>query len=102
MEKTLESPLDCKEIHQSILKEISPEYSLEGQGASRVVPGKSSLHASGEGERVIALESWEGLGPPDAFTLLPFTGATVLTQQKKPSPESVKVTMSYLCTGSLS
>ena len=30
MEKTLESPLDCKEINQSILKEISPEYSLEG------------------------------------------------------------------------
>ena len=29
LEKTLESPLDCKEI-QSILKEISPEYSLEG------------------------------------------------------------------------
>ena len=29
-EDTLESPLDCKEIHQSILKEISPEYSLEG------------------------------------------------------------------------
>ena len=32
--KTLESPLNCKEIlkeiHQSILKEISPEYSLEG------------------------------------------------------------------------
>ena len=31
LEKTLESPLDCKEIHQSILKEINPEYSLEGQ-----------------------------------------------------------------------
>ena len=31
LEKTLESPLDRKEIHQSILKEISPEYSLEGQ-----------------------------------------------------------------------
>ena len=30
MEKTLESPSDRKEIHQSILKEISPEYSLEG------------------------------------------------------------------------
>ena len=29
LEKTLESPLDCKEI-QSILKEINPEYSLEG------------------------------------------------------------------------
>ena len=28
--KTLESPLDCKEIKKSILKEISPEYSLEG------------------------------------------------------------------------
>ena len=31
LEKTLESPLDYKEIKlQSILKEISPEYSLEG------------------------------------------------------------------------
>ena len=30
LEKTLESPLDCKEIHQSILKEIIPGISLEG------------------------------------------------------------------------
>ena len=32
LEKTLESPLDCKETNsnQSILKEISLEYSLEG------------------------------------------------------------------------
>ena len=30
LEKTLESLLDSKEISQSILKEISPEYSLEG------------------------------------------------------------------------
>ena len=30
LEKTLESPLDCKEINQSILKESSPECSLEG------------------------------------------------------------------------
>ena len=30
LEKTLESPLDCKEIHQSILKEISSGCSLEG------------------------------------------------------------------------
>ena len=30
LEKTLESPLECKEIHQSILKEISPGISLEG------------------------------------------------------------------------
>ena len=32
LEKTLESPLDCKEIKlvNSTLKEINPEYSLEG------------------------------------------------------------------------
>ena len=30
LEKTLESPLNCKEINQSILKEISPGCSLEG------------------------------------------------------------------------
>ena len=30
LEKTLESPLGCKEIKPSTLKEINPEYSLEG------------------------------------------------------------------------
>ena len=30
LEKTLESPLDCKEIKLSILKKMNPEYSLEG------------------------------------------------------------------------
>ena len=30
LEKTLESPLDCKEKNQSILKEINPGISLEG------------------------------------------------------------------------
>ena len=30
LEKTLESPLDCKKIQPSILKEISPGFSLEG------------------------------------------------------------------------
>ena len=30
VEKTLESPLDCKEIQPVHPKEISPEYSLEG------------------------------------------------------------------------
>ena len=30
LEKTLESPLDWRRSKQSILKEISPEYSLEG------------------------------------------------------------------------
>jgi len=30
LEKILKSPLDCRRSNQSILKEISPEYSLEG------------------------------------------------------------------------
>ena len=30
LEKTLESPLDCKETNQFILKDISPGCSLEG------------------------------------------------------------------------
>ena len=30
LEKTLESPWDARRPNQSILKEISPEYSLEG------------------------------------------------------------------------
>ena len=50
LEKTLESPLDCKEIHQSILNEISPECSLEGlmlklklQYFGHVMPRANSL-----------------------------------------------------------
>ena len=30
LEKILENPLDCKEIQPVNLKEINPEYSLEG------------------------------------------------------------------------
>ena len=30
LEKILEGPLDCKDINQSILKEINPEYLLVG------------------------------------------------------------------------
>ena len=30
LEKILESPLDCKRSNQSILKDVNPEYSLEG------------------------------------------------------------------------
>ena len=30
LDKTLESPLDCKEMRPKILKEINPEYLLEG------------------------------------------------------------------------
>ena len=30
LEKTLDSPLDARRYNQSVLKEISPEYSLKG------------------------------------------------------------------------
>ena len=32
-----------------------------------MAPEKSGLHACGQADRVIALESWEGLGPQEAF-----------------------------------
>ena len=38
LEKTLESPLDCKELQPVILKEISPEYSMEGFDAEAETP----------------------------------------------------------------
>ena len=38
LDKTLESPLDCKEINQSSLEEIDPEYSLEGLAAEAEAP----------------------------------------------------------------
>ena len=36
---------------------MDPEARRGSQGASRVAPGKSGLHARGEGDRVMALES---------------------------------------------
>ena len=39
---------------------FSHEARRGSQGASRAAPGKSDLHACGDGERVIALESREG------------------------------------------
>ena len=56
LEKTLESPLDCKEI-QPVLKDISPEYSLEG------LMLKLKLQYFGHlMRRVDSLEKTEGLG----------------------------------------
>ena len=37
---------------------VSHKVRPGAQGASRMVSGKSSLHTSGEGAHVIALESW--------------------------------------------
>ena len=38
LEKTLESPLDCKEIQPVHLEEINPDYSLEGTDAEDETP----------------------------------------------------------------
>ena len=38
---------------------VSHEVRQGAQGASLMAPGKSGLHARGEGERVLALESRE-------------------------------------------
>ena len=48
---------------QWVLPRVLPEApwslgSILSQGASHVAPVKSGVHAHGEGERVIALESW--------------------------------------------
>ena len=39
---------------------VFPQTRRGSQGASRTAPGKSGLHARGEGERVLSLESREG------------------------------------------
>ena len=55
MEKTLERPLDCKEINKSILKEISLVCSLEGL----MLKLKSNGHLMG---RAVSLEKTLMLG----------------------------------------
>ena len=57
LEKTLESPLGCKETNQSILKEINPGISLEGMILKLKLQYFGHLM-----RRVDSLESWEGLG----------------------------------------
>ena len=59
LEKTLESSLGCKESNQSILKEINPEYSLEGlrlklQYFGQLMPRADSL------EKTLMLGKIEG------------------------------------------
>ena len=65
LEKTLESPLDCKRSNQSILKEISPECSLEGlmlklklQSFGHLMRRADSFEKTLMGERL--KEGWEG------------------------------------------
>jgi len=59
LKKTLESPLDSRRLNQSILKEISPEYSLEGlmlklQCFEHLIPRAESL------EKILMLGKIEG------------------------------------------
>ena len=62
LEKTLESPLDCKEIQPAFLKEMSPGISLEGMMLKlklqyfghlmrRVDPLEKTLMLGGIGDR---------------------------------------------------
>ena len=51
LEKTLESPLDSRRSNQSILKEISPEYSLEGLMVKRKLQSFGHLM-----QRTVSLE----------------------------------------------
>ena len=60
MEKTLESPLDSKEIHQSILKEISPEYSLEGLMVKLKLQYSGHLMRTDSSEKTLMLGKTEG------------------------------------------
>ena len=57
--KTLESPLNSKEINQLILKEINPKYSLEGLMLRLQYFGDLMQRADSL-EKIIMLEKIEG------------------------------------------
>ena len=59
LEKTLESPLDCREIQQSILK-ISPGCSLEGMMLKLKL--QDFGHLMGRVDSLEKTLTWEGLG----------------------------------------
>ena len=61
LRKTLESPLDCKEIQPVHLKEIGPEYSLEGLMLKLKLQYFGHLMKRvGSFERTLILEKIEG------------------------------------------
>ena len=62
LEKTLESPLNCKEIQPSILKEISPGCSLEGLMLNLTLQYFGHLMQSVDSLEKKKPWCWEGLG----------------------------------------
>ena len=61
LEKILECPLDCKEIKPVILKEISPEYSLEGLVLKLKLPYFGPLMQRADSlEKIVILGKIEG------------------------------------------
>ena len=61
LEKTLESPLNCKRSNQSILKEIKPEYSLEGLTLKLMLQYFRNLMRSADSlEKTLMLGKTEG------------------------------------------
>ena len=62
LKKTLESPLDFKEIHPIILKEINPEYSLKGLILKlNLHPFGHLMQISGSFEKTLMLGKIEGV-----------------------------------------
>ena len=60
LKETLESPLDWKEIKESILKEISPEYSLEGLMLELKLQSFGQLMRTDSLEKTLILGKIEG------------------------------------------
>ena len=60
LEKTLESPLDCKEIKPVNPKEISPDYSLEGLMMKLKLQYFGHLMGSDSLEKTLMLGKIEG------------------------------------------
>ena len=60
LEKTLQSPLDCKEIQQSILKEISPWCSLGGLKLKLKLQYFGYLIPRADSEKTLMLGKTEG------------------------------------------
>ena len=60
LDKTLESPLDCKEINQSSLEEINPEFSLEELMLKLKLQYFGHLMQRANSEKTLRLEKIEG------------------------------------------